>query len=62
MSKVYKDKSTGGTKVKRGADWNVDMWANHKTSSAGNHSHSITGGDDETRPVNIAVNYFIKVN
>jgi hypothetical protein len=29
---------------------------------AGNHSHTITGGDSETRPVNISVNYIIKIN
>ena len=32
------------------------------SSSTSNHSHAIIGGDTETRPVNIAVNVFIKVN
>ena len=32
-----------------------------ETSSNGNHSHTITGGgDSETRPVNVSVNYIIK--
>lgn len=35
--------------------------AHPSTSSAGNHSHTIvSGGDTETRPINIAVNYIIK--
>ena len=36
--------------------------SNRSTQSAGDHSHSITGGGDaETRPRNIAMNYIIKV-
>lgn len=31
------------------------------TSSAGDHSHTITGGDAESRPKNAYVNYIIKV-
>lgn len=30
-------------------------------SSAGNHSHTITSSDTETRPANIAINYIIKL-
>ena len=30
------------------------------SASGGNHSHSVTGGDAETRPVNTYVNYMIK--
>ena len=30
------------------------------TTSSGDHTHIITGGDTETRPMNIAVNYIIK--
>ena len=30
------------------------------TADSGNHSHTITGGDIETRPVNVYVNYIIK--
>lgn len=30
------------------------------TDSGGNHSHTITGGDTETRPTNIAVHYIMK--
>lgn len=30
------------------------------TSAAGAHTHAITGGDDETRPLNKAFNYIIK--
>jgi hypothetical protein len=34
-----------------------------RTSQVGNHSHSITGGgDDETRPKNITVNTYIKID
>jgi len=29
--------------------------------SAGGHSHSISGGDDETRPINHALVGFIRV-
>jgi len=34
------------------------------TSGSGSHVHTvtITGGDDETRPVNIGVYYYIKIN
>jgi hypothetical protein len=28
----------------------------------GAHTHTITGGDAETRPKSMSVNYFIKVN
>ena len=35
---------------------------NIATGSFGNHSHSISGGDTETRPKTFALNYFIKVN
>jgi len=31
------------------------------TSNEGNHVHTVTGGDAETRPASFAVNYFIKV-
>lgn len=29
---------------------------------SGNHTHQITGGDLETRPENLTVNFFIKIN
>jgi len=29
-------------------------------TNSGAHSHAISGGDNETRPVNVAVNYIIK--
>ena len=32
------------------------------TSSVDNHSHALIGGGVETRPVNMAVNYFIRIN
>ncbi len=32
------------------------------TNAAGAHTHTITGGDTETRPKTYSVNYFIKVN
>lgn len=32
----------------------------HSEMPAGDHTHTITGGDRETRPTNIAVNYIIK--
>jgi microcystin-dependent protein len=31
-----------------------------RTSDAGNHTHEISGGDIETRPINVACNYIIK--
>ena len=31
-----------------------------KTSTDGEHIHAITGGDKETRPYNVNVNYLIK--
>ena len=30
------------------------------TDDGGAHSHSMSGGDAETRPLNVAVNYIIK--
>jgi len=51
-------------------DANADAWpANNNdvaqtlqnTTSAGEHIHTIVGGDKETRPVNLTVNYIIKV-
>lgn len=30
--------------------------------NAGSHSHSITGGDSETEPKNVTINFFVKVN
>ncbi len=32
------------------------------TLLGGTHAHAVTGGDDETRPVNVTVNYFIRVD
>ena len=32
------------------------------TLDSGTHGHTITGGDDETRPVNVTVNLFIRVD
>jgi hypothetical protein len=32
------------------------------TSTDGSHTHTIAGGDDETRPKTYCVNYFIKVD
>lgn len=34
---------------------------NRSTSESGAHSHAISGGDEETRPENVAVFYYIKV-
>ena len=34
--------------------------ANVNTGTAGSHSHTISGGDGETRPKNVYVNYIIK--
>jgi hypothetical protein len=40
------------------ADWSGD---NTRTDSAGGHSYLIMGGgDDETRPLNIYLDYIIK--
>lgn len=32
------------------------------TSISGDHSHTINGGDLETRPKNYGINYFVKIN
>lgn len=37
-----------------------DIISSAPMSTAGSHSHSITGGDNETRPVNAYVNFIIK--
>lgn len=34
---------------------------NLNTSSAGNHTHPVLGGDSETRPINVSINFIIKV-
>lgn len=35
---------------------------NRATSTAGAHSHIIIGGDPETRPINVALNYIISAS
>jgi hypothetical protein len=32
------------------------------TSTSGNHNHGISGGDNETRPRNFTVNFYIRIN
>ncbi|NOT02153.1 MAG: tail fiber protein [Phycisphaerales bacterium] len=39
---------------------NTDTDHAHTASSAGSHAHTISGGDVETRPVNVYVNWIIK--
>jgi hypothetical protein len=43
---------------------NVDGWSSQTpyTDYAAAHTHSVSGGDTETRPKSYTVNYFIKVN
>lgn len=36
-------------------------FTSQSTNTAGEHVHSISGGDAETRPVNMALNYLIKI-
>jgi microcystin-dependent protein len=56
----------GDTNWSNGGGNSVWGWSanrNWNSSVAGNHSHTITGGgDSETRPINVAVNYIIKAN
>jgi hypothetical protein len=44
-----------------GAGWAADTTV-QTTQGASAHTHGITGGDDETRMKNIAVNIFIRIN
>jgi len=67
---AYNDPGSGafGVKLNVGSNLGIANWAekvSHSaiTSTAGAHTHTITGGGDaETRPKNISVNYFIKIN
>jgi hypothetical protein len=61
--------SPGGPATPYGTGASTPPWNNTGTSSAGDHAHTVSGsasitggGDSETRPRNIAVNYFIKIN
>jgi len=42
--------------------YNPTSVINRTTTTAGDHLHTIIGGDVETRPINISVNYIIKIN
>ena len=54
----YSSNSIKAVHPSNSGQYRWDNWAN---SSAGSHSHSITGGgDSETRPVNVYVRYYIK--
>jgi microcystin-dependent protein len=45
----------------QGSNWGMGHASHtHNINNAGTHTHSISGGDDETRPSNITVNYLIK--
>jgi microcystin-dependent protein len=51
---------SGNPNAKYGVTYQSDA-GNYTTTAAGDHSHTITGGGDlETRPNNIALNYIIK--
>ncbi len=59
--------SNGGTAYSNlagstsGVDYdNRGYQISRSTADSGNHSHTITGGDIESRPVNVYVNYIIK--
>lgn len=41
--------------------WNVQEWTGDSTatSAAGSHSHTVIGGDDETRPENVYLNWLV---
>lgn len=39
----------------------AETWAHDPTSTNGDHTHSVTGGDAETRPLNANTAYIIKV-
>jgi microcystin-dependent protein len=54
----YSTKNYNGT-TSQSTDWGGEH--SHSISSDGLHTHSLLGGDDETRPVNIALHYLIKV-
>jgi hypothetical protein len=47
---------------KRVSNWDDWSGANPLTSSDGAHTHTITGGDSETKPKSYTTNFFIKVD
>jgi hypothetical protein len=44
------------------ANRQIDPDIRWTTTTAGTHSHTIVGGDAETRPRNVTVNFFIRIN
>jgi len=63
-SSPYGIEDIGGNNQRADANVRPDN-KRFKTSEAGNHTHLVTlngGGDIETRPTNIAVYYYIKIN
>lgn len=57
----YTGDGTGALQYAQGAATDGAGAHTHSMATAGDHSHSATGGDRETRPVNAAVNYIIKI-
>jgi hypothetical protein len=59
FTKRYGSESSGGSYV-----WSINgSSSSSQSTSSDTHSHSITGGgDDETRPKNVTLNAFIKIN
>jgi hypothetical protein len=51
--------NTGGTYT---ANDNDMGYYTEPTGSAGDHSHTISGGDVETAPVHVSLHTFIKIN
>lgn len=54
------DISVDGAAHNRVSNGNVNAVYGITTSAAGSHTHTLTGGDLETRPVNTSINYIIK--
>ncbi len=60
-SNAYRS-GTSNSNATRLQGWGTSDSGTYTIGSAGAHTHAVTGGDSETRPTNVAVNYFIKVN
>jgi hypothetical protein len=55
-----------GNQRKTGEEWSTTGMVGNThhptTESSGEHTHKILGGAEETRPKNVAVYYYIKIN
>ena len=58
---INKSWNTTGNSPIYGVTYQSEAGSDYTTTTAGNHSHIISGGDSETRPDNIALNYIMKI-